>query len=113
MPMPSNAACTNKWTLFTVSEPVNDIANLLLPLEIAAPLRHCLYGPFKYRREALPAADAHGLEAVTCPAPIHFTQERREDPPAGRANRMAERNARAMHIHPLEIGGRELPFSCA
>ena len=46
--------------------------------------------------QALTAADAHGLQAVARAAAAHLAQQRGEDPPAGGADRMAERDARAV-----------------
>ena len=69
--------------------------------------------PLEHRGDALAAADAHCLEAVACTAAIHFAQQRGQDASARRADRVAERNPRAMHVHAVEIGRREFPFSCA
>src|SRR5690242_11068757 len=50
------------------------------------------------RCDALAAADAHGLETELRLAALHLVQQRREDAHAGRADRMAERNAGAVDV---------------
>ena len=62
--------------------------------------------PLEHRRQALAAADAHGLQAVAGLAAVHLAQQRGEDAAAGRADRVAERDARAVDVEPLEVGRR-------
>src|SRR5690606_24127861 len=50
------------------------------------------------RGNALPAADAHGLQPVPGVAPLHFVQQRGHDAHAGGAHRMAQRNTRAVDV---------------
>src|SRR5690606_42091819 len=42
---------------------------------------------------------------------LHSFPTRRSSDLAGRADRVAERDSRTIHIHPLEIGWREFPFA--
>ena len=66
--------------------------------------------PLEDGGEALPPADAHRLQAVAGPAAVHLAQERGEDPPAGRADGVAERDPRAVDVDPLQVGVGELPL---
>ena len=71
--------------------------------------RHCAR-PLEHRGQALPAADAHGLQPVAAAAAVQFARQRREHAPAGRADGVSERDAGAVHVRPLEIGRGELPL---
>ena len=62
--------------------------------------------PLEHRGQALAAADAHRLQAVAGLAAVHLAQQRGEDPPAGRADRVAERDARAVDVDALEVARR-------
>ncbi len=53
------------------------------------------------RGDALTAADAHRLEPVAPVAAHQFARQVGEDAPAGRADRMAERNARSVDVENL------------
>src|SRR5215208_7323841 len=52
--------------------------------------------PLEKGGDALPAADTHRLEAIARLPALHLVQQRRHDAHAGRTDRMAERNARAV-----------------
>ena len=54
--------------------------------------------------DALPAADAHRLEAVAATAPAQLAQQRREDPGSG-APMGAQRDAGAAHVDALDPSG--------
>ncbi len=60
--------------------------------------------PLEHRCQPLPAADAHRLEAVADVAAVHLARQRRQDATAGGADRVPERDARAVDVEPLEIG---------
>ena len=53
--------------------------------------------------EALAAADAHGLQAVAGLAAVHLAGEGGEDPGAGGADGVAQRDAGAVDVDPLEV----------
>lgn len=63
--------------------------------------------PLKYGGEALAAADAHGFEAVAGFAAVHFVEQCGEDADAGGADGVAERDAGAVHVDAVVIGGGE------
>src|ERR1700754_4249537 len=65
----------------------------------------------EHRGQALTPADAHRLEAVTDLATGHLPRERGEDPATGGAHRVAERDARAVDVEPIEVLPRELPLT--
>src|SRR3984957_874336 len=54
--------------------------------------------------KSLPAADAHGLEAVALLAPGEFVQQRGQDAPARRADRVPQRDAGAVDVEAVEVG---------
>ena len=56
-----------------------------------------------YAGDALPAAHAHGLQAVAHLATLHLVQQRGHDARAGRAHRMAQRDARAVDVQALGV----------
>src|SRR4051795_2572074 len=66
--------------------------------------------PLEQRGQALPAADAHGLQPEPCTAAVHLPQQRRQDPATGRADRVAQRDPGAVDVHALEVGRREAPL---
>ena len=53
------------------------------------------------------AADTHGFQPVARLAPIQFASQRGEHPPAGGADRVAERNPRPVHVRALAVGRGE------
>ena len=83
------------------------------PMPRAAPVtiatrpsaRSCRH-PLEHRGQALAAADAHRLQAVAGLAAVHLAQQRGEDPAAGRADRVAEGDARAVDVDAVEVGCR-------
>src|ERR1700757_1634751 len=60
--------------------------------------------------QSLPAADAHGLEAVALLTPGEFVQQRGQDAPARRADRMSQRDAGAVDVEAVEVRRGELPL---
>src|SRR5882757_6524497 len=64
----------------------------------------------EHGRQPLATADAHGFQAVAGAAASHLVQQRGEDADAGRADRMAERDARSVDVEAIEVGGGEIPF---
>jgi hypothetical protein len=50
-------------------------------------------GTFKHRRDALPAADAHRFQPIADLAALQLARQVGKDPPAGRADRMTQRDA--------------------
>src|SRR3990172_2863298 len=64
-------------------------------------------------RDALAAADAHRLQAELDLPPLHLVEQRRHDPGAGRPDRMADRDAGAVDVHPVEVPLREAPLAGA
>src|SRR5262249_11436668 len=63
-----------------------------------APLR-----PLQQHRDALAAADACGGDAPGLAALRELEQERVDEPGAGGAQRVAERDRAAVHVHPLAV----------
>src|SRR5262249_58459007 len=57
--------------------------------------------PLKDRRDALAAADAHRFQSVASVAPHQFAGQVGEDASTSRADRMAERDARAIDVEHL------------
>src|SRR5579862_302947 len=51
----------------------------------------------------LSAALAHGLQTVACAAPLELVQQRRHEARAGRAERVAEGDAAAVHVDAREV----------
>src|SRR5699024_1120121 len=66
---------------------------------------------FEDGRDALAAADAHGLEAVAGLAAVHLAQHGGQDPAAGGADGMAERDARTVDIESIEVALAQAPFA--
>src|SRR5699024_8111190 len=66
---------------------------------------------FEDGRDALAAADAHGLKPVAGLAAIHLTQPSRQDPTAGGADAMAERDARAIDVEAVEVALAPAPLA--
>ena len=66
--------------------------------------------PLENRCESLSAADAHGFQPVAGVAPVQFAGQRRQHPAAGRADRVAQRDSRAVHVRALLVGGAEAPL---
>ena len=64
--------------------------------------------PLDQRRRAEPAAAAHRHEAELLVRALELVQQRRDQPRAGRAERMAERDRAAVHVDPLRIGAELL-----
>ena len=67
--------------------------------------------PLEQRGQPLAAADAHRLQAVAGVAAVHLAQQGRQDAPAGRAHRVAEGDARAVDVGPLEVAVGEAPLA--
>src|SRR5450755_1134615 len=55
-------------------------------------------GRLEHGRDALAAADAHRLQRVPAAAPLEFVQHRGQDAGARRPDRVAEGDARAVHV---------------
>jgi hypothetical protein len=53
--------------------------------------------------QALTAPYAHGLQPELGAAATHLVKHRRQDPATGRPDRVAERDAGAIHVQPVEI----------
>src|SRR2546428_10576016 len=66
------------------------------------PLNHFLL-PFQQHRRALAAADAQGGDGAVDVAALHFVQQREHEPGARGADRVAERDAAAVHVQPLQV----------
>src|SRR5699024_10402313 len=66
---------------------------------------------FEDGRDALAAADAHGLKPVAGLAAIHLTQHGGQDPTAGGADGMAERDARAIDVEAVEVALAQAPLA--
>src|SRR5438128_604343 len=67
--------------------------------------------PLEYGGQALPAADAHGFQAIAAAAAVQFPRKCGEHPATSRADRVSERDARTMHVRPLEVCRGELPLA--
>ena len=67
--------------------------------------------PLEHGGQALAAADAHRLQPVAGLAAVHLAQQRGQDPAAGRADRVAERDARAVDVGALEVAVGEAPLA--
>src|ERR1700733_8662685 len=65
---------------------------------------------FEHGSQPLASADAHRLQSVSAVAPVQFTCERREHPASGRTDGMAEGDARALDVRPLQVRRGELPL---
>ena len=58
---------------------------------------------FQQEREAETTADAERRESESCLSLLHFVDQRRRDPHAGAANRMAQRDRAAVDIQAFRI----------
>ena len=58
---------------------------------------------FEDRGEALATADAHGLQPVAGLAPVQFTRQGGQHASPGGADRVAQRDARAVDVGAVEI----------
>ena len=66
--------------------------------------RKCgLTDPLEDGGQPLPAANAHGFQAIACLTALHLPEHRGQDPHAGCADWMAERDAGAIHVQPLHV----------
>lgn len=63
-------------------------------------------GPSEDCGDALAAADAHGLEPIARAAALDLVNQGRQNPHAGGADWMAERDAGAIDIYPVRIAPR-------
>src|SRR5574338_384505 len=59
--------------------------------------------PLQDRHVRLPAALAHRLQAVAAASALELGEQRRHEAPAGRADRVAERDRAAVHVHLREV----------
>ena len=66
--------------------------------------------PLEQGGQPLAAADAHRLQPVPGSAPVQLAQQVGEDPAAGRADGVAQRDARAVDVDPLQVRLAELPL---
>src|SRR4051812_41858979 len=59
--------------------------------------------PLQQDRRALPPADAEGGEAEVDVAAAHLVEQGEDDPRAGRADRVAERDRAAVDVEPVGV----------
>lgn len=64
-----------------------------------------------YRGQALAAADAHSLQRIPALAAGELAREGGEDAGAGGADRVAERDAGAVHVEALAVRLAEVSFA--
>src|SRR4051812_7116611 len=107
----ANPSAASRWA---VAAPMPRAAPVTIATREAPPLANdsLMVGsdPLEQRGQALPAADAHGLQPEPCTAAVHLPQQRRQDPATGRADRVAQRDPGAVDVHALEVGRREAPL---